>query len=96
MENKVDNKVDNVNHPEHYAEKCSLECIECMELFLGEEGVQYFCLGNAFKYMWRYKYKNQEEDLKKAKWYLDNFNRSVKMNELHSRLCRLLAKLYTR
>lgn len=86
---------DNVNHPEHYTNNCSLECIECMGLFLGEKGLQYFCLGNAFKYMWRYKFKNGEEDLQKAKWYLDNMPLGKdEINDLHTRLCKLHTKLY--
>ena len=42
-----------------------------MELVFGTEAVTYFCLCNAFKYMWRYKNKNGLEDLKKAQWYMD-------------------------
>lgn len=30
-----------------------------------------FALGNAFKYVWRYKDKNGREDLMKALWYLN-------------------------
>lgn len=61
---------DNVNNPKHYSGTCSLECIDIMKIILGEEAVKHFCLGNAFKYLWRYKNKNGEEDLKKAEWYL--------------------------
>jgi len=62
---------DLVNHPAHYEQSCSLECIQVMEVMFGAEAVTYFCLCNAFKYMWRYKTKNGLEDLKKAKWYMD-------------------------
>ena len=62
---------DNVNHPAHYEQSCSLECIQVMELVFGANAVRGFCLCNAFKYMWRYKTKNGLEDLKKAKWYMD-------------------------
>ena len=62
---------DNVNHPAHYEQSCSLECIQVMELVFGANAVRDFCLCNAFKYMWRYKNKNGLEDLKKANWYLD-------------------------
>lgn len=62
---------DNVNNPKHYSGTCSLECIDVMEAILGEEAVKHFCLGNAFKYLWRYKNKNGEEDLDKARWYLE-------------------------
>ena len=62
---------DNVNHPKHYEGSTSLECIECIRLVFGDEAVYYFCLCNAFKYLWRYKNKNGEEDIKKTKWYLN-------------------------
>lgn len=62
--------VDNVNHPSHYENSCSLECIEVMRLAFGKKAVYDFCLCNAFKYMWRYKNKNGIEDLNKADWYL--------------------------
>lgn len=62
---------DNVNHPSHYEQSCSLECIEAMELVFDKEVVHNFCLLNAWKYIWRYKNKNGIEDLKKARWYID-------------------------
>lgn len=63
-------KVDNVNHPSHYADHCSLECFNVMKIVLGPVGTFEFCLGNAFKYLWRHKFKNGEEDVNKAGWYL--------------------------
>lgn len=65
------NKHDNVNHPEHYEGHCSIECIDNMRLIFGNQRVTDFCIVNAYKYLSRYKYKNGNEDLKKAKWYLD-------------------------
>ena len=62
---------DNVNHPAHYENSCSLECIDVMELIFGTEFVLNFSLGNAFKYLWRYRNKNGTEDLKKSEWYLN-------------------------
>ena len=67
----MSNAVDNVNHPKHYEGHTSLECIQVMELIFGFEVVVSFCLCNAFKYMWRYKNKNGEEDLHKTEWYLN-------------------------
>lgn len=67
MEN---NKIDNVNHPKHYADTCSIECIEAMQIAFGTEAVKNFCKCNAFKYLWRFKNKNGEEDLNKADWYI--------------------------
>jgi len=57
---------DPVNHPKHYtAHPSGVECIQITE-HMG------FCLGNAFKYIWRADLKGDAiEDLKKARWYLD-------------------------
>lgn len=54
-------KQDNIN-PQHYRSR-AVECIEFTERLN-------FCLGNAFKYVWRHREKNGLEDLKKAQWYL--------------------------
>ena len=34
-----------------------------------DEGFEYYLQGNVMKYLWRYRYKNGAEDLKKAEWY---------------------------
>lgn len=65
------NKCNNVDHPEHYKGKTSIECIDNMLLIFGEQTVVDFCIVNAYKYLSRHKYKNGFEDLCKAKWYLD-------------------------
>lgn len=65
-----DEIVDNVNHPKHYADSCSIECIDAMVLAWGFEKVAIYCQINAFKYLWRWKNKNGEEDLDKAEWYI--------------------------
>lgn len=63
-------KKDNVNHPSHYADSTSIECIESMEIAFGKEAVFYFAMCNAYKYLWRHKNKGKvEEDLNKANWY---------------------------
>lgn len=67
---KQDN--DLVNHPSHY-ETGQFECIDVMREALGDEVVKGFCLGNAFKYLYRQKRKNGLEDVKKSKWYLDKY-----------------------
>lgn len=56
---------DPVNHPRHYTEHPSgIECIQITR-HMG------FCLGNAFKYIWRADLKNDAvEDLRKAMWYI--------------------------
>lgn len=58
-------------NPAHYKDHCSVECIDAMVIAFGAWDTTYFCMGNAFKYLWRHKYKNGQEDLKKAIWYLD-------------------------
>lgn len=63
---------DNVNHPAHYnSSPAHCECgrrIECIDVtrHMG------FNVGNAVKYLWRYELKNGIEDLKKARWYIDD------------------------
>lgn len=61
---------DNIN-PDHYKNSTSLECIEAMEMMFGEDAILNFCMCNAYKYIWRHKNKNGQEDLKKASWYLN-------------------------
>jgi hypothetical protein len=68
---------DNINHPAHYEGNTSLECIDVMEIAFGADAVGNFCLCNAFKYLWRYKHKGGNEDVKKAKWYLDRWTQTA-------------------
>jgi hypothetical protein len=57
-----------VEHPAHYSEHPS--GVEAIDIC----GDMNFCLGNAFKYMFRHEYKNNPiEDLKKARWYLRRY-----------------------
>lgn len=71
------NNNDNVNHPKHYADSCSIECIDAMVMTFGAKRTAEYCVQNAYKYAWRHKYKNILEDLKKAEWYLDKFDELV-------------------
>lgn len=68
MESKIE---DRVNHPNHYAKSCSIECIDSMLIAFGKEEVIGYCKCNAYKYIWRYKNKNGLEDLDKALWYIN-------------------------
>lgn len=55
---------DMVNHPAHYTQY-KMEVIELTQ-HCG------FCIGNAFKYILRAKFKgNEKEDLEKARWYIN-------------------------
>ncbi len=62
-------KEDMVNHPAHY-NKAGIETIDALQAML-TDGFDYYLQGNIVKYLWRYRYKNGVEDLKKAQWYLN-------------------------
>ena len=75
---------DNIN-PAHYRQQ-PYECIEFTENMN-------FNLGNAFKYIWRYRDKNGIEDLKKARWYLQRQLDSAPMFSLFGlELCKDLSR----
>ena len=62
---------DNVNHPSHYTQG-AIECIDAIkEATKGLLGIEAVCTANIIKYVWRWKFKNGVEDLRKARWYLD-------------------------
>ena len=63
---------DMVNHPPHYNQK-GIECIECIDAIEAatDTGFEYYLQGNIMKYLWRYRYKDGSQDLKKALWYLN-------------------------
>ena len=65
----IDNKV---SHPSHYQSKSGLECKDVIEAatedLVGYEAVY---TANIIKYIWRWKKKNGDEDLRKAKQYID-------------------------
>ena len=92
---------DEVNHPKRYTGQCSIECIDVMELTFGTQAVINFCMCNAFKYLWRYKAKNGEEDIRKAEWYLDHTVKLLdsdcrlrdKYFEQYDNLCKLYDKV---
>lgn len=74
---------DAVNHPDHYQMGNGLEAIEIIDsMTKGLEGIEAFDIGNAAKYMMRYKRKNGKQDIEKAVWYLqhliDHMNKEVK------------------
>ena len=62
-------KHDPVNNPLHYNRK-GIECINAIEASMGEEEFKGYLKGNAIKYLWRYRYKNNAvQDLEKCIWY---------------------------
>ena len=60
---------DMVNSPAHY-NKAGIETIDAIQAMTGD-GFEFYLQGNIMKYLWRYRYKNGVEDLKKAEWYLN-------------------------
>lgn len=68
---------DPVNKPEHYA-NTKVECIDAMLELYGVETVKSYCICATFKYLWRRKDKeNEEQDTAKALWYFDKYKELV-------------------
>ena len=64
---------DSVNHPDHYELPGGLECIDALLATQGAGAVEGFCLCNAMKYLWRHRFKGGDEDVAKARWYIDRY-----------------------
>ena len=63
--------LDVVNHPQHY-NNGKIECIDAIESAVaGLMGFEAVCTGHIMRYIWRWKFKNGLEDLKKCRYYLD-------------------------
>ena len=61
---------DLVNHPPHYTAG-GIECIDAIEAAVsGLQPFEGYCVGNAIKYLWRWKHKGGQQDLEKAVWYI--------------------------
>jgi hypothetical protein len=72
---------DNVNHPSHYTQG-AIECIDAIkEATKGLFGIEAVCTANIIKYVWRWKFKNGVEDLRKADWYLQRLIREATSNK---------------
>lgn len=69
FEPEIEEKPDNVNHPNHHCQG-GIECIKAIEASMTPEEFQGYCKGNVMKYVWRFREKNGLEDLKKAQVYL--------------------------
>ena len=73
---------DNVNHPNHYQTKNGIEVIDVIEAFIADlQGIVAFDIGNALKYLCRWKRKGGVEDLKKARWYINHAIERESKNE---------------
>ena len=71
---------DMVSHPQHY-NMGGVECIDGIKAALGDKYVG-FLIGNVIKYCWRYEHKNGAEDLRKAKFYLEQAIGEMKMQNV--------------
>lgn len=86
LKEKIDSRInaiekDNVNHPSHYTQG-GIECIDAIKAaVIGLVGIEAVCTANVIKYLWRWKFKNGLEDLKKARWYLDRLIKEVSESE---------------
>lgn len=66
--------IEKVDHPSHYGGKDNpYEHIKVMAAWLSPEGFAGYCIGQATKYLVRYKDKGGLEDLKKSSWYMRYF-----------------------
>ena len=62
---------DAVNHPSHYTNG-KIECIDAIESAVtGLNGFESYCIGNAIKYLFRWKNKGGTVDLEKSVWYIN-------------------------
>ena len=72
-------KLDEVNHPTHY-NNGKVECIEAIDSASTKEEFEGYLRGNVLKYVWRFRYKDNIKDLRKARWYLDKLIEQVNNN----------------
>lgn len=65
-----------VNHPAHYTAG-RIETFDYIADCLSDEELRGYIKGNVLKYISRERHKNGDEDLKKAKWYLDRLTEKM-------------------
>jgi len=70
-------KEDVVNHPSHYTDGGSIECIEAIEAQLTTEEYQGYLRGNCVKYLWRWRNKGGKTDIDKCQWYLERLQQTL-------------------
>lgn len=67
-----------ISHPTHY-NNGGIECFDVIKAFFGKDAFEDFCLSNSLKYIMRCKHKGKYiEDLKKAKFYIEEI---IRMHE---------------
>lgn len=73
-------KHDAVNHPNHYTTG-GIECIEYIQEKLTPEEFRGYIKGNVIKYLTREQHKNGDEDILKARWYLNRLADTLKKSD---------------
>jgi len=71
---------DDVDSPFHY-NKGNIECIDAIKAASTKEEFEGYVRANVLKYVWRFRYKDNIKDLRKAKWYLDKLIESLMASE---------------
>ena len=71
---------DDVDSPFHY-NKGNIECIDAIKAASTKEEFEGYIRANVLKYVWRFRYKDNIKDLRKAKWYLDKLIESLIASE---------------
>jgi len=76
--------MDNVNQPPHY-NTGEVECIQAIQSSMTTRQFQGYLKGNIIKYVWRFEYKNHQEDLRKAQWYLTRLLETYETGETNAK-----------
>jgi hypothetical protein len=89
---------DKINHPSHYTNN-KIETIDIIKDSLTAEEYRGYVKGNILKYVIRERYKNGDEDLGKARWYLNSIldianiaEKIIQSNSEHIGSCGMTAK----
>lgn len=77
MSSTVDSEFDPVTKPSHYAGHTGIDCKTAVESMLGTEAYVSHMQACVFEYIWRWRYKNGIEDIKKARECIDNMIRAI-------------------
>ena len=78
---------DKIN-PDHY-QRDGMECIDAIKAAVQNlTGAEAYCTGSAIKYLWRWKEKGGKDDLKKAKWFVNDMIGEIEDMELQEELAK--------
>ena len=60
-------------HPNHYMLPGGMQVIDVEVAMFGREWVMHHCICTAVEYLLRHRQKNGDEDVKKAKWWIEEW-----------------------